>query len=106
MPSPFAFVPTPPISQDNGPRNQQRLATKIEQQRERVRALELAVAKRKQLEQQRLIRLANEKKEQRQKRFTEATQRAQLDNKRKQALFHQQDEQRRRDRQIRDESAM
>ena len=106
MPSPSAFVPTPPISQDNGPRNWQRLATEIEQQRERVRALELAVAERKRLEQQRLIRLANEKKERRRRRFTEATQRAQLDNERKRALFHQQDEQRRRDRQIRDESAM
>jgi hypothetical protein len=88
------------------PRNLQTLATEIEEQRERIQALEAAVAERRLLEEQRLIKIAVEKEGRKRTRRTEGLQSNELDRERMRALSIQQDEQRRRDRQRQSESAM
>jgi hypothetical protein len=85
------------------PRNLQTLATEIEEQREKIRALEAAVAERKvqsrRLEEQRLTEIVAKKEEKRQKRIIEANERASLNIERRRALSIQQGERRRADRQ-------
>lgn len=85
------------------PRNLQTLATEIEEQRQRIRALEVAVAERRlerrRLEELRLRKIAAEKEEKRQARIIEVNQRVGLDIERRRALSIQQGDQRHADRQ-------
>jgi hypothetical protein len=74
------------------PRNLQTLATEIEEQRDRVRALEAAVAERRLLEEQRLMKIAAEKEGRKRRRRAEGVQRSELDRERMRALSIQQDD--------------
>jgi hypothetical protein len=96
------------------------LATRIEQQRARIRALELAAEGRRRADKNGLVRSRQQEEQRRGDRLVreEAATQALLRHKaivaqdaedrlqQKRAIFHQQEEQRRKDRQARDESAM
>ena len=88
------------------PRSLQTLAAEIEEQRERVRGLEVAAAERRRLEEQRLAKIAATKEEKRQRRSIEARQRSKVDMERRRALFIEQGEQRHADRQKQSDLAM
>lgn len=80
------------------PRDLQTLATEIKEQRERTRALEVAVVERRlesrRLKELRLTKIAVEKEEKRQRRIIEVNQRVKLDIERRRALSIQQGDQR------------